>query len=350
VRDDLRILLVTGDKGGCAFYRMELPAAIAKSENLPIRLAIGLPGKTPREVDYDRIREDFDVVVIQRPMKRVIFEAIPKMQDEGVTVIVEIDDDFTSLHHRNQAYENTSPDKHLEANRDLIRQSCLIADHVTVSTPALAEVYGGHGRVSIIPNFVPGFLLDWRVPKYARACGWSGTLRTHPTDLQVVGNGIARAMDITAGTFAVVGESRGVQAALRLKQRVPQTGWLPISDYWKALGRLSMGIAPLEDSPFNRAKSNLKGIEYAAMGVPFVASPLPEYRLLAIRGAGLLARTPDEWYHQTVNILTDNALRRELTEQGKQTIRDHYALEANWHLWPEAWERAWKQRNAKVSA
>ncbi len=39
--------------------------------------------------------------------------------------------------------------------------------------------------------------------------------------------------------------------------------------------RCTVGIAPLVDRPFNRSKSWIKGLEYSAFGLPFVASPLP---------------------------------------------------------------------------
>ena len=62
--------------------------------------------------------------------------------------------------------------------------------------------------------------------------------------------------------------------------------------YTSSVAELGVGLVPLLDSAFNRAKSWLKGLEYAALGVPFVASPTPEYVKLAGLGAGLLADDP----------------------------------------------------------
>src|SRR3954470_21574075 len=110
---DLRVLLVTGDQGPCAYYRMELPAAMAAQENLPVEISAGLPGKETKdgvEVDYGYAAEHYDVIVIQRPLLQVIVEAIPSLQKNGVTVVVEVDDDFTSIHKRNQAYWRVHPD------------------------------------------------------------------------------------------------------------------------------------------------------------------------------------------------------------------------------------------------
>lgn len=345
---DLRVLLVTGDTGACAFYRMELPAAMALQEDLPVEISSGLPGKEGKdgpEIDYGYIKEHYDIVVIQRPLLEVIVDAIPGIQQLGVTVIVEVDDDFTSIHKRNQSYWRTHPDNpHTPYNRDNVRTACQRADHVIVSTPHLFTVYGQHGRVSIVPNLVPGFLLDWNFVKVPHSCGWSGSVSTHPKDLQRVGNGVSLAVEETQATFIVIGHGDQVAESLRLKKPVIDTGWMPVQDYYMHLGRLEVGIAPLEDSPFNRGKSNLKGIEYAATGVPFVASPLPEYTRLAQKGAGVIAKRPREWFHALTELLSNDEKRKEAAAKGREAIRKNYVLEQKWHLWPEAWERAWKYR------
>jgi glycosyltransferase involved in cell wall biosynthesis len=347
---DLRVLLVTGDAGACAFYRMELPAAMCAQENLPVEISTGLPGKEGKdglEIDYDKVRESYDVVVIQRPLLQVIAESIPILQQNGVTVIVEVDDDFTAVHKDNQAYWRTHPDNEKTPyNRDYVEYACKVADHVIVTTPALYAVYGRHGRASIIPNFVPSFLLDWRFIKYTRCCGWSGSISTHPRDLQTVGNGVSLAVEEARSRFLVIGLAEKVQEALRLTNPVIETGWLPVQDYYKELGRLEVGIVPLEESRFNHAKSNLKGLEYAATGVPFVASPLPEYRRLSEKGAGIIAKRPREWFHELMYLLSSEERRKERAERGREAIRENYLLENNWHLWPEAWERAWRDRHA----
>lgn len=71
----------------------------------------------------------------------------------------------------------------------------------------------------------------------------------------------------------------------------------PILGYPKMFERIDIGIVPLSDVPFNHAKSYIKGLEYTAAGVPFVASDTPEYRFLAEHGVGRVASSPDEWEH-----------------------------------------------------
>jgi hypothetical protein len=61
---------------------------------------------------------------------------------------------------------------------------------------------------------------------------------------------------------------------------------------------VDIGIVPLEARDYNRAKSALKGMEYAACGIPFVASPSPEYAWLGcgiLAGASLEDQSPAAW-------------------------------------------------------
>ncbi len=64
------------------------------------------------------------------------------------------------------------------------------ADLVTVTTPALAERYGSHGRVKVLPNLVPASYFD--IPTHAPrkvspTVGWTGSVVTHVGDLDVMG-------------------------------------------------------------------------------------------------------------------------------------------------------------------
>src|SRR5689334_24701002 len=57
----------------------------------------------------------------------------------------------------------------------------------------------------------------------------------------------------------------------------PYTTLFRSFDAWpRALSALGIGLAPLADSTFNRAKSWLKPLEMAAVGVPCVMSALPD--------------------------------------------------------------------------
>jgi hypothetical protein len=76
-----------------------------------------------------------------------------------------------------------------------------------------------------------------------------------------------------------------------------------------------VGIAPLADIPFNRARSDVKLKEYAAVGVPWLASPIGPYAGLGEKQGGRLV-TDDRWYEELERLVTDERARRKLAKRG----------------------------------
>ncbi len=166
-------------------------------------------------------------------------------------------------------------------------------------------------------------------------------MHSHPTDLQVMGNAIQRLTD-EGLEFRVVGPGDDVQRILRLKNPPNITGAVEMDDSWPlTLSTLGIGVAPLADSPFNRAKSWLKPMEMAALGVPCVMSPRIEYSSIMELGVGTVAHKGNDWY-TTLRHLADNAsLRQEFSERGRDVARS-WTIEGNAWRWMEVWEQALK--------
>lgn len=348
----MRVVAYPADQGGCGFYRL-----IAVCRHL---IATG------HDVDYvldddpvdrqlqarwleaadgtlevvDVVAPDADVVVLQRPLQAHLSGAIPLLQAQGLRVVVEIDDDFDAISPRNTSWSMVQPRLHPTRNREHLRRACELADLVTVSTPALARRYGAHGRVALIPNCVPEEYLRIRQdPHDGVFVGWSGSIDTHPDDLQVTGTGVARAMRATDATLAVIGTGKGVGPALGWSGPLLACGWRPLHDYPDAVAQLDVGIVPLEASEFNQAKSWLKGLEMAAVGVPFVASPTEQYRHLAGLGAGVLADHPRQWEGAVKALVRDEGWRAEVAARGRAVAAD-WTVEGNAWRWLEAWQSA----------
>jgi hypothetical protein len=100
---------------------------------------------------------------------------------------------------------------------------------------------------------------------------------------------------------------------------------------------MDIGIVPLQPSPFNEAKSNLKGLEYALSGVPFVASNTQEYRDLADAGAGRVAKNNKEWLKNLKQLL-DPEVREFEREKNYKTVAEKYNIFTVKYKWSEAIE------------
>jgi processive 1,2-diacylglycerol beta-glucosyltransferase len=97
-------------------------------------------------------------------------------------------------------------------------------------------------------------------------------------------------------------------------------------------------MAPLEDDTFTRCKSDLKYLDYAALGIPGVFSDVRPYRdTVRHRETGLLAANDEKaWSDALEEIVSDDALRAQLAEAAKGEVHGSRMLKTNATLWSDA--------------
>jgi glycosyltransferase involved in cell wall biosynthesis len=94
------------------------------------------------------------------------------------------------------------------------------------------------------------------------------------------------------------------------------------------IARFDIGIMPLPDDVYSRGKCGLKLLQYMAMGVPGVASPVGVNREIVQDGLnGFWASTEEEWFENLSCLICDRALRKTLGLAGRRTVEDHYSLQ-----------------------
>lgn len=343
----MKVLVWPADDAGCGNNRLIWPARALQAQGADIR--IDTTGPTvlwdrewhgvapPEDAQVCGVRRpDADVVVMQRPGRWHWSPIIEALQGHGVRVIVDVDDDFAAIPRENAAAAAYDPRLSSFHNREWVARACELADLVTVTTPALAARYAGHGRVAVLPNLVPESYLSVEVERDRLLLGWTGSVETHPHDLEVTGGGVHRALTVVRDAqFGVVGTGVGVSE--RLGCRVDRTtGWLPIEEYPSALAGLDVGIVPLHDSTFNRAKSALKMCEMAALGVVPVVSPTPDNLRMVEAGIGVVAGSPQQWKKRLVRLLSSADLRAEMAARGRKVMAGQ-TYEGNCGRWLEAW-------------
>lgn len=309
-----------------------------QDDSVQITIVPGFAGTVDggRLIALDPSLFDFDAVIMQRPMMDWQIQAIALFQEAGVAVVVEIDDDFGALHKDNTASKTVTP-----IHRANLVKAAQASDMVTCTTEALARRYAPHGRVVVLPNYVPASYLDLDGrDREGDVVGWSGTVASHPRDLQSTHGGVASALDATGARFRVVGRSELVQRNLRLSTAPELAAWCPIVDYAGELAKLDVGIAPLARSRFNAAKSWLKMLECAAVGTPVIGSDIGEYRRLNDLGIGILASSRSDWHGSVTALLQDRHFRAEQSAMGRQAVRDGLLIEQHAWRWSESWAKA----------
>jgi glycosyltransferase involved in cell wall biosynthesis len=161
---------------------------------------------------------------------------------------------------------------------------------------------------------------------------------THVGDLDVTQGAIGRALADTDAELRIIGTGKGVSEALDAPV-AEATGWVELEDYPWELGKLDVGLVPLKLNRFNKAKSWLKGLEMASLGVPFVASGTEQYMQLRKRGIGRIAESPEEWQTKVTRLIEDAPLREELGEQAREAA-ESLTIESHCEEWLEAWDCA----------
>lgn len=338
---DMRIYVYPGDRWGCGHYRLIWPAqAVAADLDVTVVAADDFDRQLAGTVDGNKFHlrypPDADIIVLQRPAHPMMPTVIRTLRRQGITVVVDIDDDLAAIHPGNAAHATYNPATPGSSWRHVM-SSCRHANLVTTSTPALAERYGA---ARVLPNYIPASWLD--IPHDdTPTISWCGSLHSHAGDLTVVGAAVAKTVR-NGARYRTTGNGEGVEAELHLPAGTDTpTGDIPFAEWPHHVARAGIAIAPLADTRFNRSKSWLKPLEAMACGVPVVMSPRVEYRRLHEQtGVGFLAARPREWAGHLNRLTRDSQLRAEQSDAGRRAVHDHYTLEQNAWRWAEAWTDA----------
>jgi glycosyltransferase involved in cell wall biosynthesis len=352
--------IIPSDKKACALYRLAWPGLEVAAQagwqvNVhdpgDVRL---LPPLAIRGIDD---LDSVDLVVMQRvatPRQVALIEAL---QSRGIAVVVDVDDLLSDIERDNNSYAYWNATVGNVPRWKLLRTACRLADLVTVSTPQLAAHYAKHGRFEVLRNHLPNHAFaspDAVHERYARhgrevVVGWSGSLDSHPHDLEVLGASMREVMDLDPEIrFHVVGDAEPVAKALGLEaERVTGTGWVPITEYHRALQDIDIALVPLQDSKFNRAKSHLKALEFAASGAFTVAKRLPEQINLmeSVPVAGVNgAKTFKNAVQAIAWSIRENPNR--MADDAREIVNSTaaWAIANQVGQWVEAWDRAVHRR------
>ncbi len=110
--------------------------------------------------------------------------------------------------------------------------------------------------------------------------------------------------------------------------------YVPIGELVAFERQFDVGIAPLLDSPLNRARSTVKLKEYAAAGAMWLASPIGPYVGMGEQEGGLLVEDGD-WAEALDTVVRDRERRVALRGQAQAWARGQAIATAG-----QAWETA----------
>jgi glycosyltransferase involved in cell wall biosynthesis len=309
------------DNSACGYLRVTLPLDMLAHQGWQIQTAVG----------WDDRALDYPLVVGQRVGKP---EALPLWQGMKALdqkLVYETDDDMWSIDETNfRALQEHSP-LLLDAASEAIR----VAHLVTVSTAPLGEVVGQFNpNVAVLPNHIDGRMLDLERPRRGRlVVGWAGG-DSHMKDIQVLAPHLKRFLRKNP---QVEFHNIGTDFCRVFGIPARWTGWNDVWDYYRTID-FDIGLAPLAPIRFNRSKSHIKALEYAALGIPTIASDEPPYRDFVLHGVtGYLVRRDHEWGQYLRELVNDAGLRESMGRKAREHAAE-FTIQRGWRLWADAYE------------
>ena len=306
------------------------------------------PGIKDGQIDYEAI-EKTNLVLIQREFGKELskYESIVKYaRSHSKPIVYDTDSFLINL-------PEIHPDRlNLSFSNALLPmiRSVGEADLVTVPTQTLKDALISYNRnIDVLPNYLDTHFwqiskLNFNLPEKSQlVLGYLGR-ENHKPDLEFIQPVISKLLTKFGDKLRFT--VWGLQPPNELLQ-FPQTKWVRISTIFYdnfvsffQRQHADIFIAPLVDNVFNRCTSQVKFLEYSALGAPTVASNLEPYNSIIINGQnGFLASTSEEWEYYLTKLLTDPNLRYELALHAQETIEKDWLLLNNAYKWVETYQR-----------
>lgn len=269
-------------------------------------------------------------------------------QKYGKPMFVETDDNHMDVPPWNNAYNAYAPSSFY---RHVVNKMMGWSDGLIVSTPHLKEVYAPfNDNINIVENSL-NFNGDRRMVGWDKVSvrkhrgiriGWIGG-RSHFNDLMMVAPALKDLLCQYPDVTLVLVNSALKPSCEALGIKYPFEGLanvhyadrsVPINRFAPFMASFGMdiGIAPLVDCSFNRSKSNLRWLEYAALKIPCVATDISHYSQTVRNGKdGLLIKNNDlqEWKNALELLIKDASMREELGRQAYRRVKKDFNIKTN---------------------
>jgi glycosyltransferase involved in cell wall biosynthesis len=282
---------------------------------------------------------DVNVLVVQRQGHAKNKLALEELNKFGLKIIYDLDDDLWNLSAANPA-RNIFRDM-----RDGFGECAALCELVTVSTSWLKSAVRTalpslKKEIYVVENSMDfDYFQGPQLPRDESrvVIGWGGS-DTHSADVSEV---FRMLPDILDEFPQVHMEFVGQMPPKKMlgHERVRIREFVPVSEYPSKYSTWAWDIilAPLENTRFNRAKSNIKMLESAAIGAPCLCSPIAAYAEFCSYDSDLKYLTCTTWASWKTKIrelIADAAMRKALAQKMRKVVEDHYhisTMKAKWH-------------------
>jgi glycosyltransferase involved in cell wall biosynthesis len=116
------------------------------------------------------------------------------------------------------------------------------------------------------------------------------------------------------------------------------------------LAAIDIGVMPLPDDKWSKGKCGLKALQFMAMGIPTVCSPVGvNTDIIQDNQNGFLASAEDEWVDKLSRLLRSRELRERLGQAGRATVEQKYSAITQTPRVYEIFKSVLRDANVRVS-
>jgi GT2 family glycosyltransferase/glycosyltransferase involved in cell wall biosynthesis len=332
----------SGQMQSCGYIRAYLPLMHDKIESL-IRLTVTTPESA--------LTMAADVLLVQRttiPTLALAEELVAHCERHGIRIVYETDDDLFNIHEGHADSSFYTP---------LLRPAELMARQaamVLVSSPVLKERLAHlNPDIRVIPNALDESLWFPTGPRKAkrqfRPAGqpvrilYMGTM-THGKDLEILEEPMRRlkaefGSGIELDLIGIMPDHRKRDWFNTIPVPAIYGHSYPLFAEWiRKENKWDFALAPLVDDEFNRCKSYIKYLDYAALGLAGIFSGIGVFEPVVVQGeTGLCVPDTASWYEAIRLLVADAPLRGKMGEAAYLDVETNHTLAAQHALRRDLW-------------
>jgi glycosyltransferase involved in cell wall biosynthesis len=284
-------------------------------------------------------------LIFSRPERtETAFYLIELAKNIGVKVILDYDDLLLPEHAEYLGHVRSSDGTSVEAARkSLINKSAflLYADAFHCSTPQIAKGLENLGKpIKIVKNRIMSSMvaredlsrdkLSTLGKRRLKILYLSGTA-THKKDYSIVHGTLLKLAQKYRNEFEItfLGNTGGNAGPLALyNDYIKIIPRVSLKEMYDVISQHDLALAPLEDTIFNNAKSNIKYIECGSQAVPIIASPLAEFTDVIVSGQnGWLCTKQSDWYKQIQFIIENPTVLKNVALAARSDVLQKFTVQ-----------------------
>lgn len=223
-------------------------------------------------------------------------------------------------------------------NPNKVQKIVGLADHVIVGNQYLKQyALQFNTNIAIIPSTIDfGKYREILPTKKERICiGWTGSFSTvkHFETIVPVLLKVKKKYDSQV-YFKLIGDPSYRNKSLEIEG----IRWNASSEA-EDLAELDIGLMPLPDNEWTRGKCAMKGLQYMALEIPTIMSPVGVNADIIQDGEnGFLASSTEEWVEKLSLLIEDPDLRRKIGKAGRKTVEKDFSVDANKGKWLQVFQ------------